>query len=147
MRRGIQFLAFLTVTVISVHNPAVGQPLTDRSPNMDGTWVTPPHNLFFQFSHRFEMAGTDADIGDIFGEGSHYAGVLEGGLQVISLGDMCLPGADEGPQGARFLPKERRGVGVTSMGCWMCDCAICCSDPPFRLADGFRGPLDSPIRD
>jgi plastocyanin len=46
-----------------------GQPLTDRSPNMDGTWVTPPHNLFFQFSHRFEMAGTDADIGDIFGEG------------------------------------------------------------------------------
>ncbi len=59
----------LTAGVVAVHGPVVGQPLTDRSPNMDGTWVTPPHNLFFQFSHRFEIAGTDADIGDIFGEG------------------------------------------------------------------------------
>jgi amicyanin len=57
------------MAVISGYDPAVGQPLTDRSPNMDGTWVTPPHHLFFQFSHRFEMAGADADIGDIFGEG------------------------------------------------------------------------------
>ena len=49
--------------------PGVAQPLTERSPNMEGTWVTSPRNLHFQFAHRFEVAGEDADIGGIFGDG------------------------------------------------------------------------------
>ncbi len=45
------------------------QPLTERTPGLEGTWVTPPHSLYFQFSHRFEVAGRDVDIADIFGDG------------------------------------------------------------------------------
>ncbi len=45
------------------------QPLTERTLGLEGTWVTPPHTLHFQFSHRFEVAGSEADIADIFGDG------------------------------------------------------------------------------
>lgn len=48
---------------------AAAQPLDERTANLEGTWVTRPHDLFFQFSHRFQIAGTDADIGDLFGDG------------------------------------------------------------------------------
>jgi plastocyanin len=34
---------------------------------MAGAWVSSPGNLHFQFAHRFEVAGEDADISDIFG--------------------------------------------------------------------------------
>lgn len=49
--------------------PASAQPVTERSPNLDGAWVTSHRNLHFTFSHRFQVAGQDADIGDIFGDG------------------------------------------------------------------------------
>lgn len=48
--------------------PAAAQPLTERTNNLAGTWVTSPRNLHFQFAHRFEVVGEDADISDIFGE-------------------------------------------------------------------------------
>jgi len=54
---------------MTLATPGVAQPLTERSPNMEGTWVTSPRNLHFQFAHRFEVAGDDADIGDLFGDG------------------------------------------------------------------------------
>ena len=54
---------------VALATPGAAQPVTERSPNMEGTWVTSPRNLHFQFAHRFEMAGNDADIGDIFGDG------------------------------------------------------------------------------
>jgi plastocyanin len=34
---------------------------------MTGTWVTSPLNLHFQFAHRFEVAGDEADVTDLFG--------------------------------------------------------------------------------
>jgi len=55
--------------VLVVAGPLRAQPLTERSPNLEGTWVTSPRNLHFQFAHRFEMIGDDADISDIFGDG------------------------------------------------------------------------------
>ncbi len=57
------------VAVLTIAGPLGAQPLTERSPNLEGTWVTSPRNLHFQFAHRFEMAGTDANIGDIFSDG------------------------------------------------------------------------------
>jgi plastocyanin len=47
----------------------VAQPVTGRTPNLAGTWTASPGQLFFDFSHRFQVAGSDADIGDIFGDG------------------------------------------------------------------------------
>lgn len=44
------------------------QPLTHRTPNIEGTWVTSPWNLHFQFNHRFRVFGDDADILDLGGE-------------------------------------------------------------------------------
>lgn len=44
------------------------QPVTERSPNLEGSWVTSHRNLHFTFSHRFEVAGGDADVTDIFGD-------------------------------------------------------------------------------
>lgn len=46
--------------------PASAQPLTERTPNLAGPWVGSPWNLHFQFAHRFETAGQDADIIDLF---------------------------------------------------------------------------------
>ena len=45
------------------------QPVTGRTPNLAGTWTASPGQLFFDFSHRFQVAGSDADIGDLFGDG------------------------------------------------------------------------------
>jgi plastocyanin len=47
---------------------AAAQPVTERTPNIQGTWVTSPWTVYFQFAHRFEIAG-DATIGDIFTDG------------------------------------------------------------------------------
>jgi plastocyanin len=49
--------------------PAPAQPVTERSPNLEGTWVTSHRNLHFTFSHRFEVVGGDVDVTDIFGDG------------------------------------------------------------------------------
>ncbi|MDX1578210.1 MAG: cupredoxin family copper-binding protein [Gemmatimonadota bacterium] len=48
--------------------PLRPQPMTERSPNVPGTWTTPAHALHFGLSHRFEMAGSDVDVSDLFGE-------------------------------------------------------------------------------
>lgn len=44
---------------------AIAQPLTHRTPNIQGTWVTSPWNLHFQFNHRFRVLGQDADVLDL----------------------------------------------------------------------------------
>lgn len=41
------------------------QPLTHRTPNIEGTWITSPWNLHFQFNHRFRVFGQDADVTDL----------------------------------------------------------------------------------
>ena len=58
---------FLAATLV-VTGEATAQPLTYRTPNIGGTWVTSPWNLYFSFNHRFRIAG-DKDITDIFDEG------------------------------------------------------------------------------
>jgi plastocyanin len=54
-------------TLLTAPSVAPAQPLTERTPNLSGAWVSSPGTLNFQFAHRFEMAGDDADISDIFG--------------------------------------------------------------------------------
>lgn len=51
--------------------PAISraQPVTGRTPNLAGTWTASAGQLFFDFSHRFQVAGSEADIGDLFGDG------------------------------------------------------------------------------
>ncbi len=44
------------------------QALTERTPNLSGPWTGSPWNLHFQFAHRFQTAGDDADVTDIFGD-------------------------------------------------------------------------------
>ncbi len=56
--------------VLAVLVPAVAhaQPLTERTPNLGGAWVTSPGNVHFQFAHRFQTVGDDANVTDIFGD-------------------------------------------------------------------------------
>ncbi len=49
--------------------PLSAQPLTHRTPNIEGAWVTSPWNLHFAFNHRFRVLGEDALVGDIFDKG------------------------------------------------------------------------------
>ncbi|MDH3734889.1 MAG: plastocyanin/azurin family copper-binding protein [Gemmatimonadota bacterium] len=58
-------VAAFTLALISA-GPAVAQPLNERTVNVEGTWTTPPHALHFLLSHRFETAGSDANISDLF---------------------------------------------------------------------------------
>jgi plastocyanin len=61
--------AALAGTVLLVPAGLLAQPVTGRTPNLAGTWTASPGQLFFDFSHRFQVAGSDADIGDIFRDG------------------------------------------------------------------------------
>lgn len=63
-----RFAVIVFVLLLPLMGLAAAQPLTDRTPNLAGPWVAEPWNLGFAFSHRFETAGEDADITDIFGD-------------------------------------------------------------------------------
>ncbi|MCG8468602.1 MAG: plastocyanin/azurin family copper-binding protein [Gemmatimonadetes bacterium] len=54
---------------LALATSAESQALTERTPNLTGAWVAAPSALHFQFSHRFSVTGSDADITDLFGEG------------------------------------------------------------------------------
>ena len=54
------------VLAIAVPSTGISQPVLDRSPNMPGTWVTSPRNLFLEVSHRFQVVGGDVNVTDIF---------------------------------------------------------------------------------
>lgn len=60
--------ALLTLFVVTAI-PAAAQPLLERTANMEGSWTPAPHDLFFQFSHRFEIAGEETGVGDLFDDG------------------------------------------------------------------------------
>jgi len=64
--RALLLLAVFIPAAVVVPAAAVAQPVLDRSPNMAGTWVTSPRNLFFEISHRFQVVGGDVDVTDIF---------------------------------------------------------------------------------
>lgn len=63
-------LALVLAALASAPDRLPAQPATERTPNLSGPWVTSPWNLHFQFAHRFEVVGQDADVSDIFGDGS-----------------------------------------------------------------------------
>ncbi len=56
----------LPVMVLMLAGDLSAQPVTQRTPNIIGTWVTSPWNLHFWFNHRFRVFGDDVDITDIF---------------------------------------------------------------------------------
>lgn len=57
--------SFLTAAgLISLAAPATAQPVTERSPNLNGTWISSTRVLHFQFAHRFETVG--GDVSDLF---------------------------------------------------------------------------------
>lgn len=61
--------AVATAMAAGAAAPLAAQPLTERTSNLQGAWVTSPRNLHFQFSHRFQVVGGDVDITDIFSDG------------------------------------------------------------------------------
>ncbi|NIR42761.1 MAG: hypothetical protein GWN99_02705 [Gemmatimonadetes bacterium] len=67
-KRTITIVAAATVIFVATAATAVAQPLTRRTPNTLGSWVTSPWNLYFAFNHRFRILG-DENIGGIFDEG------------------------------------------------------------------------------
>ncbi len=66
-RAALVAAAIQTVALLGIA-PLAAQPVTDRTPNVQGTWVTSPWTVYFQFAHRFEVAGSES-IGDIFTDG------------------------------------------------------------------------------
>lgn len=62
-------LAVALGALLASGTSVAAQPMDERTPNLEGTWVTPAHDLFFQISHRFQIAGEDSDISDLFGDG------------------------------------------------------------------------------
>lgn len=56
----------LAILALPFITPLSAQPMTERTTNVAGTWTTPPHALHFALSHRFEMAGSDVDVSDLF---------------------------------------------------------------------------------
>ena len=69
MKTTVRSICAVLLSLSAITTTGLAQPLDVRTPNLEGTWVPGPHDLFFQFSHRFQIAGEDADIGDIFGDG------------------------------------------------------------------------------
>ena len=69
--RGRGTAALLACVLLAcLPSPGAAQPLTERTPNLAGTWVSSPWNLHFQFSHRFQVTGAGEDVTDIFGDGT-----------------------------------------------------------------------------
>ena len=56
----------MACTLTAVAGTLTAQPVTERSPNLNGTWISSPQVLHFQFAHRFQVAGSDVDITDLF---------------------------------------------------------------------------------
>ncbi|MDX1396215.1 MAG: cupredoxin family copper-binding protein [Gemmatimonadota bacterium] len=92
--------------LVLVAAPLRAQPLTERTPNLAGAWVTSPGNLHFQFAHRFQTAGTDADITDIFGDAV---------IVNYPTFDLALGLFDGGMAGFRY---SSRSIGTGSRNEW-----------------------------
>ena len=52
--------------IVAATGPLTAQPVTERSPNLNGTWISAPRVLHFQFAHRFQVAGDDVDVTNLF---------------------------------------------------------------------------------
>ncbi len=64
-------LLLVALATVAAPVPVGSQPLTERTDNLQGAWITNPQNLHFQFSHRFQVFSPgDADVSDIFTSGA-----------------------------------------------------------------------------
>ncbi len=112
--------------------PAIAQPLTERTPNLAGTWVSSPLTLNFQFAHRFETVGSDADIGDLFGDAKvvNYPtfdlslGLFEGAMAGVRYSSNSLIASgqpNEWQPYLKYAPLRAAGrgrVSVSVLGAW-----------------------------
>lgn len=113
-------LLLLALAALAVPWGAAAQPLTERTDNLGGAWITNPRNVHFQFSHRFQVFSSgDADIGDIFTSGSvsNYPtfdvgyGLFDGAMAGVkySSNSRVAAGANEWQPYLKVAPV--RGVG------------------------------------
>lgn len=65
--RTFTIAAAAAVILLGHVDRTAAQPLTRRTPNTLGSWVTSPWNLYFAFNHRFRILG-DENVGDLFDE-------------------------------------------------------------------------------
>lgn len=65
LRAGVRLVA-ATAMLTAVPCTLTAQPVTERSPNLNGTWISAPKVLHFQFAHRFQVVGNDVDVTDLF---------------------------------------------------------------------------------
>ena len=117
------------LALVALPAALASQPLTERTPNLTGTWVTSPWNLHFQFSHRFTTAGQDVDILDVFGDGKivNYPtfdlalGLFDGGMAGFRYSTNS-PGAglvNEWQPYLKIAPlRDAGGVSVSLTGAW-----------------------------
>lgn len=154
--RAMARVSLLMTVVVSTGGispePVPAQPLTERTPNVEGTWVTEPHDLFFQFSHRFQIAGSDADLGDLFGDGkvvNYPSFALNYGLSEhtmlgfrYSTNSLVAGEANEWQPFVKVVPLRTGdgdgGLSLSALGAW--NDANASLDGELTL-QGRRGPL------
>ena len=147
-RRRLRLPLWVAVlVVVAAPSDGAAQPLTERTPNLGGTWVTTPWNLHFQFSHRFSTAGDDVDITDIFGDAK---------IVNYPTFDFALGIFDGGMVGFRY---SSQSIGAGSVNEWQPYLKVApirgLSGGPFSLAltgawnganDSFDGELAAELR-
>lgn len=56
--RSLKSVLALAVLLVPLAGPAAAQPADQRTPNVEGTWVTPSSSMFFSFLHRFSVGAS-----------------------------------------------------------------------------------------
>ena len=168
-------LLLVATAAVAVPRPAAAQPLTERTDNLQGAWITNPQNLHFQFSHRFQVfSDGDADVGDIFTSGavSNYPtfdlsyGLFDGAMAGVkySSSSRVAAGVNEWQPYLKVAPVRGLGPAEFSMavkgayngGSKSLDGAVSAEvrPGPFFLMgavrgfqDGFRGLRPDSVRD
>lgn len=159
--------ALVFLLAASWASPVFSQPMTDRTPNLEGTWITAPHDLFFQFSHRFQIVGTDADISDLFGDGKvvNYPtiafsyGLFPGAMLGVrySSNSLIAGQANEWQPYLKYAPLragQGGGPSISLLGAWNAatesfdgELAVQYDRGPLSVIGGVRGfsnPFDRP---
>lgn len=131
MRAARALVGFVAVSAATGPVAATGQPVTERPPNLEGTWVTSPRTLYFAFVHRFEVVGGDVDVTDIFGDGKVLAyptfHLAYGLLEDVNLGlryssnSLLAGGPNEWQPYVKWSPLRSTGgprLGLSATAAW-----------------------------
>lgn len=122
--------SWLSVLAVLLATPseALAQPLTERTPNLQGTWITAQRNLHFQFSHRFRTTG--GDVTGLFGDARvvNYPtfelsyGLFEGAMAGFRYSSRSLVAGspNEWQPYLKYSPRRLSGdgVSVSLQGAW-----------------------------